>query len=91
MPYVKKEVQEKFNQVFWKLREAGKLQNPGELNYLFTMITNHYLAAKGLSYQSINDVVGALEGAKQEFYRRVAVDYEEEKLKENGDVYGIEE
>jgi len=31
--------------------------------------------------------MGALEGAKLEFYRRVVVPYEEKKMKENGDVY----
>jgi len=33
------------------------------------------------------DVLGALEGAKQEFYRRKVVQYEENKIAENGDVY----
>jgi hypothetical protein len=41
----------------------------------------------GLSYQTINDIVGALEGAKLEFYRRVAVPYEDKKIIENGDVF----
>jgi hypothetical protein len=87
MPYIKPEDREKFNQVFWKLREAGKIETPGELNYLFYMICNHYLTAKGTNYQAINDIVGALEGCKLETYRRVAVDYEETKKSENGDVY----
>jgi hypothetical protein len=39
------------------------------------------------SYQSINDVLGALEGAKLEFYRRIAAPYEDTKIQENGDVY----
>ena len=36
---------------------------------------------------SLDDVLGALEGAKLEFVRRVVVPYEERKMKENGDVY----
>jgi hypothetical protein len=60
---------------------------PGELNYAITILCKDYLAAAGLSYQHINDVLGALEGAKQEFYRRVAVPYEDGKIAENGDVY----
>jgi len=43
---------------------------------------------EGLSYRTINDILGALEGAKLEFYRRVAVPYENSKLSENGDIYG---
>lgn len=64
----------------------------------------------GVSYRVINDIVGALEGAKLEykrrrgvlkaagvfyafddvktsFYNRVAAPYEDQKIKENGDVY----
>jgi hypothetical protein len=62
-------------------------ENAGELNYCFTVFILKYLRGKPLSYQLINDVVGALEGAKAEFYRRVAVPYENAKIKENGDVY----
>jgi len=62
-------------------------QNAGELNYCLTMEIKAYLRTKGISYQTFNDIIGALEGAKLEFYRRVVVRYEEEKIKANGDVY----
>jgi hypothetical protein len=61
----------------------------GELNYCFTKLIDGYLG-HGLSYQRINDVIGALEGAKLEFYRRVVVPYEKKKMTENGDVYSPE-
>ncbi len=61
--------------------------DPGELNYLITSLCVDYLKLNKLSYQTINDVVGALEGAKLEFYRRVAAPYEDTKIIENGDVY----
>lgn len=61
-------------------------QNAGELNYLFTMLVKQYVDKKGLSYQIINDVVGALDGAKVEFQRRVVGPYEDKKIKENGDL-----
>lgn len=35
---------------------------------------------------AINDCIGACEGAKLEFYRRVASPYEDVKIKQNGDV-----
>jgi hypothetical protein len=60
----------------------------GELNFQLTELTQVYLAVHGTSYKTINDVIGALESAKLEFYRRVAAPYEDQKLKENGDVYG---
>jgi hypothetical protein len=67
--------------------DNAKLETPGELNYLVTVLINAYKEEKGLSYQTINDVVGALESCKLEFYRRVAVPYEEQKIKLNGDCY----
>jgi hypothetical protein len=59
----------------------------GELNYLFTRLCIRYMQIHGKNYQTINDIVGALEGAKLEFYRRVAAPYEDLKINENGDVY----
>ena len=60
---------------------------PGDLNYQFTLLILDYIDARGLSYQTINDIVGSLECCKQEFYRRVAGPYENKKSKDNGDVY----
>lgn len=60
----------------------------GELNYAITCLIRGYLRQHGKRYQQINDIVGALEGAKLEFYRRVVAPYEDQKCAENGDVYG---
>lgn len=62
-------------------------RNPGELNYELTSIINGYLLQHGMKYQTINDIIGALEGCKLEFYRRIAAPYEDTKITENGDVY----
>lgn len=59
----------------------------GELNYLITMKIDSYLNQKGISYTNLNEVVGVLECAKLEIYRRLASNYEDEKIEENGDVY----
>ena len=64
------------------------INNPGELNYLITYLCDQYWQQSG-NYQGINDIVGALEGAKMEFYRRVAAPYENVKSAENGDVYNV--
>jgi hypothetical protein len=69
------------------LRVGDIAKNPGELNYQISDLINEYCTSKKLSYQTINDVVGALEGAKLEFYRRIAVPYEDTKIATNGDVY----
>jgi len=78
MPYIPKQDRE----------AAADLPNTaGELNFAMTLTAITYVEGKGLSYQTINDVMGAFEGAKQEFYRRVAIPYENSKISQNGDVY----
>ena len=59
----------------------------GELNYLFTMLSKLYFEKNGNNYQAINDVIGALEGCKLEFYRRLVSPYEDKKIESNGDCY----
>lgn len=49
---------------------------------LFAVCRSYYL--RGHRYA---DIQGALECCKLEFYRRVAVPYEDRKIKLNGDVY----
>lgn len=61
--------------------------SPGELNYAITKVISNYLQNKHCIYTTINDIIGALEGAKMEFYRRVVVPYEDKKLRLHGDVY----
>lgn len=60
----------------------------GELNFQITCLLQEYLSAHGTSYATINDIMGALEAAKLEFYRRIAAPHEDRKIGENGDVYG---
>jgi hypothetical protein len=69
------------------LASGGYIETSGELNYSFTQIIQQYVKDHGKSYARFNDVIGALEGAKAEFYRRVVAPYEDEKIKQNGDVY----
>lgn len=67
--------------------DSEQPQNAGELNYKITILLIEYWESRDPAYQAINDILGACEGAKAEFYRRVAVPYEEEKRRLNGDVY----
>jgi hypothetical protein len=83
LPYIKDE-----NNLRHDIYVGNKLpQNPGELNFAITMMLKDYIAEKGQSYQTINDILGALNGASLEFYRRIAVVYENGKISTNGDVY----
>ncbi len=84
MPYLIKDARKKYE---YALGNLLAIDFPGELNYLITELCVQYVQHNKLNYDSINDVIGALECAKQEFYRRVAAPYEDKKIKENGDVY----
>ena len=62
-------------------------ETPGELNFMITELLTMYIRNNSKSYSTLNDVIGVLECAKLELYRRVASPYEDEKMKLNGDVY----
>jgi hypothetical protein len=81
MPYVSKNSRT-------RLDEGAYLKTPGELQYKIALLINEYMGNK-CDYQTLNDVMGALAGAQQEFYRRIVAPYENEKLETNGDVYGV--
>jgi hypothetical protein len=85
MPYIKPEDREKFASLVAQF-EATVISSPGELNYLLTMLTHRFLNMRQESYQGYNDAIGALEGCKLELYRRHVGSYENDKIKQNGDV-----
>lgn len=58
----------------------------GELNYVITRILLAFLP-KNPSYSDFNGIMGVLESAKIEFYRRAVAPYEDNKREDNGDVY----
>jgi len=59
----------------------------GDLNYMLTKVCHSYLNKQlDKNYQAYNDIIGALECCKLEMYRRSIVPYEDNKIKENGDV-----
>lgn len=80
MPYIKKERRDLLDLKF-------DPKTAGELNYVITNQLVNYIFLHGESYQSYNDIMGALEGAKMEIYRRQIAEYEDVKARENGDVY----
>ena len=67
---------------------GGNPQDAGELNFAIMVLVDNYLKDKGeIRYSHLNEVVGAMDCAKLELYRRVAAPYEDKKIAENGDVY----
>jgi hypothetical protein len=60
---------------------------PGELNYQMSQLIRSYIAMRGLSYTTLNDIAGVLSCLSMEVYRRITAKYEDEKMSENGDVF----
>ena len=62
-------------------------ETAGELVFILTQLCTAYIHRHGHGFAILNNVIGALECTKLEFYRRVAAPYEDRKCAENGDVY----
>lgn len=86
MPYINKEDRDYFEELELSM-EHYYIKNPGQLNYLFTLLIKQYIEQNKENYQTYNDIIGALESCKQELYRRKISPYEDRKIIENGDVY----
>ena len=92
MPYIKREDRQQYENLIAELATQIKAQSQqpgtraGQMNYVVTKLI---LAVYGdaLRYNDHNEVVGFLECAKQEFYRRATAPYEDSKIKSDGDVY----
>ena len=86
MPYIANEDREP---LLDKLLYKGTpdAENAGELNFILSFLVTSYVAKHGLKYQVLNDVVGALEGCKAEFQRRLVNPYEDKKIAENSDLF----
>ena len=81
MPYIKPQLRA-------DLVSRDHLPNDvGTLNFTLTHEIKQFIERRGLSYATINEVIGVLECAKLELYRRIAAPYETQKALENGDVY----
>lgn len=82
MPYIKKELRTVFDAEIERLSKAAA--TPGELNYIITQLLR---GTEPKSYADFNALVGVLECAKLELYRRALAIYENEAILRNGDVY----
>jgi len=96
MPYINEEERIELDDAIEVLAKAIKdyktaLVNPhnfgnflGRINYCFSRVLS--LVMGDVSYSKIAMATGVLENIKQEFYRRVAAQYEDKKILENGDI-----
>ena len=88
MPYIMPLVRGLYNgyirNITNTLNRRKKLTNiSGELNYIITKI---FLDTNPRRYNDYNTLIGVLECAKLELYRKKIAIYEEEKIVENGEI-----
>lgn len=88
MPYIKSEEREKYQDLVEKLSDL--IESDGELNYVITLLMHKQIYKRGLKYQNLNNLIGALECAKLELYRKVIGGYEDQKILINGPITGLD-
>jgi hypothetical protein len=79
MPYIKQQDRNRIDR-------GGCPKTAGELNYGIHILLEQFLSVAGENYQSYNDMIGALEAAKLELYRRRVSQYEDKKELLNGNI-----
>lgn len=96
MPYINEEERKELDEAIEIMAKAIKnfqtaLVNPhnfahflGRINYCFSRVLS--IVMGDISYSKIAMATGVLENIKQEFYRRIAANYEDKKILENGDI-----
>lgn len=90
MPYIRKDRRGPLDRDIASLvqrLEQGEYAT-GDLNYVITRLVDGFLADQQ-NYAAYNEVIGVLECAKLELYRRRVAPYESNKAYDNGDVYTL--
>ena len=89
MPYIKQEDRQYYDGLIDEMVSVIRDNNErtglsGTLNYIITRLVKG--AYGECRYNDYNSIVGLLECAKMELYRRSVAPYEDTKIEENGDV-----
>lgn len=85
MPYISQESKDKVDRGLVAL-QLSEFECAGDLNYAIHQLIAKYIDQNNSSYQTYNDIVGVLDCAKMEIYRRLVSKYEDDKVESNGDV-----
>lgn len=93
MPYIPPQDRPTYDPLIAPLAEALRAQQPdrrkGHANYVITQIMRKAWGvdrAENESYSNYADIIGTLECAKQELYRRWVADYEDKAIAKHGDL-----
>ncbi len=82
MPYIKKVSREYLD--FYLVDISRGINSTGDFTYCIFKLMK--ILSKEKNFAKLSSLIGGLECAKEEFYRRIVAPYEDEKIKENGDV-----
>ena len=85
MPYIPKSEKDRVDKGLVALH-LSEINNAGALNYAVHQVIAKYISQNKDDYQTYNDIIGVLDCAKMELYRRVISDYEDKKILQNKDV-----
>ena len=90
MPYIKIEdrvvVDSEIEALAKKVVGFPEDKQDGVMNYVITKLCKEVYTKPKKSYFKFNRLIGMLTACKDEIYRRLVGPYEDEKIKENGDV-----
>lgn len=95
MPYISQKnrqqldqhIDDFISQINYTFKDSNFFEKGGVANYIITRILLNFLkCGSKWSYAKLSQVVGTLECAKMEITRRLIDKYEDEKIKENGDL-----
>jgi len=84
MPYINKEKRKGIEGTLELI--ASNLVEKGELTYCIYKLGLEYFKNRTKNYQNISETISAMSDATNEFRRRILDPYEDEKIKENGDI-----
>ena len=85
MPYIPKSEKDRVDKGLLALH-LSDINNAGALNYAVHQVIAKYISQNKDDYQTYNDIIGVLDCAKLELYRRLISDYEDKKILLNKDV-----
>ncbi|KKK89467.1 hypothetical protein LCGC14_2732800 [marine sediment metagenome] len=86
MPYIEKQRKAELKPLLDKINLAGS----GELTYAVSILMMNFLKRTSphlLTFSILNSCIGAVERATDEFKRRILDPYEQQKIRDNGDIY----
>ena len=92
MPYVAEKWKYKYQKCLENLAfrlvedTGGGRENSGVVVYAIYLLLKRIYGREASDFEVKSNALKVLESAKLEFYRRIIVPYEEEKIKINGDV-----